>query len=93
MLVSMSADAGAGARESRAVGGAGLVLTEAAAVVPEGRITPGDLGIWKDEQVGPLARIVDFIHGQRVEVAVFFACRDFLVSLDKPAPDQRPSGQ
>ena len=33
---------------SRAVGGAGLVLTEAAAVSPEGRITPDDLGIWKD---------------------------------------------
>jgi 2,4-dienoyl-CoA reductase-like NADH-dependent reductase (Old Yellow Enzyme family) len=49
---------------SRAVGGAGLVLTEATAVVPEGRISPQDLGIWKDEHIEPLARIVQFIHEQ-----------------------------
>ena len=36
---------------TRAVGGAGLVITEAAAVSPEGRITPDDLGIWKDEHI------------------------------------------
>ena len=36
---------------SRAVGGAGLVLTEATAVLPEGRISPQDLGIWKDDHV------------------------------------------
>src|SRR5438132_3913104 len=47
---------------SRAVGGAGLVLTEATAVVPEGRISPQDLGIWKDEHIEPLARVVRFIH-------------------------------
>jgi 2,4-dienoyl-CoA reductase-like NADH-dependent reductase (Old Yellow Enzyme family) len=49
---------------SRAVGGAGLVLTEATAVVPGGRISPQDLGIWKDEHVEPLARVVRFIHEQ-----------------------------
>src|SRR5277367_906625 len=49
---------------SRAVGGAGLVLTEAAAVLPEGRISPQDLGIWMDEHIEPLARIVRFIHEQ-----------------------------
>jgi 2,4-dienoyl-CoA reductase-like NADH-dependent reductase (Old Yellow Enzyme family) len=49
---------------SRAVGGAGLVLTEATAVLPEGRISPQDLGIWKDDHVEPLARIVRFIHEQ-----------------------------
>jgi len=49
---------------SRAVGGAGLVLTEATAVLPEGRISPQDLGIWKDEHVGFLKRIVSFIHAQ-----------------------------
>jgi len=50
---------------SRAVGGAGVVFTEAAAISPEGRISPGDLGIWKDEHVAPLARITAFIreHG------------------------------
>jgi 2,4-dienoyl-CoA reductase-like NADH-dependent reductase (Old Yellow Enzyme family) len=47
---------------SRAVGGAGLVLTEATAVLPEGRISPQDLGIWKDEHVDFLKRIVSFIH-------------------------------
>jgi 2,4-dienoyl-CoA reductase-like NADH-dependent reductase (Old Yellow Enzyme family) len=45
---------------SRAVGGAGLVLTEAIAVSPEGRITPNDLGIWKDEHVERLAQIGRF---------------------------------
>jgi 2,4-dienoyl-CoA reductase-like NADH-dependent reductase (Old Yellow Enzyme family) len=49
---------------SRAVGGAGLVLTEATAVLPEGRISPQDLGIWSDEHIEPLARIVRFIHEQ-----------------------------
>lgn len=49
---------------SRAVGGAGLVLTEAAAVSPEGRISPADLGIWKDEHIPALRRITDFIHQQ-----------------------------
>lgn len=49
---------------SRAVGGAGLVLTEATAVTPEGRISPQDLGIWKDDHVDALARIARFIHEQ-----------------------------
>jgi 2,4-dienoyl-CoA reductase-like NADH-dependent reductase (Old Yellow Enzyme family) len=49
---------------SRAVGGAGLVLTEATAVLPEGRISPQDLGIWMDEHIEPLARVVRFIHEQ-----------------------------
>jgi 2,4-dienoyl-CoA reductase-like NADH-dependent reductase (Old Yellow Enzyme family) len=49
---------------SRAVGGAALVLTEATAVLPEGRISPDDLGIWMDEHIEPLARIVRFIHEQ-----------------------------
>jgi len=50
---------------SRAIGGAGVVFTEAAAVSPEGRITPGDLGIWSDAHIAPLARITEFlrIHG------------------------------
>ena len=49
---------------SRAVGGAGLVLTEATAVLPEGRISPQDLGIWADEHIEMLSRIVGFIHKQ-----------------------------
>jgi len=50
---------------TRAIGGAGVVFTEAAAVSPEGRITPGDLGIWSDAHIAPLARITEFLraHG------------------------------
>ncbi|WP_276496388.1 NADPH dehydrogenase NamA [Pontibacter litorisediminis] len=49
---------------SRAVGGAGLIIAEATAVVPEGRITPHDLGIWKDEHIERLQRITKFISEQ-----------------------------
>jgi 2,4-dienoyl-CoA reductase-like NADH-dependent reductase (Old Yellow Enzyme family) len=49
---------------SRAVGGAALVMVEATAVTPAGRISPSDLGIWSDEQVEPLARIARFVHSQ-----------------------------
>jgi 2,4-dienoyl-CoA reductase-like NADH-dependent reductase (Old Yellow Enzyme family) len=45
-----------------AVGGASLVITEATAVSPEGRISPGDLGIWKDEHIEKLKQITGFIH-------------------------------
>ncbi|MDY3553533.1 NADH:flavin oxidoreductase/NADH oxidase [Gemmata sp. JC717] len=46
---------------SRAAGGAGLVFVEATAVAAEGRITPGDLGIWTDAHTEPLKRIADFV--------------------------------
>lgn len=49
---------------SRAVGGAGLIIMEATAVVPEGRITPADLGLWKDEQIAAISRITTFIKAQ-----------------------------
>ena len=49
---------------SRAVGGAALVFTEATAVTAEGRISPDDLGIWKDDHVEMLERIVRFVHRQ-----------------------------
>ena len=49
---------------SRAVGGAGLVFTEAAAVEPTGRISPTDLGIWNDGQATALSKIVEAIHQQ-----------------------------
>ncbi len=49
---------------SRAVGGAGLIITEATAVLPEGRISPQDLGIWNDDHIEPLSRIVRFIREQ-----------------------------
>ncbi len=49
---------------SRATGGAGLVIVEATAVSPEGRITPGDLGIWNDEYITGLSRIAGFIQSK-----------------------------
>jgi 2,4-dienoyl-CoA reductase-like NADH-dependent reductase (Old Yellow Enzyme family) len=49
---------------SRAVGGAGLVIAEATAVTPEGRISPGDLGIWNDHQVAAFQKITSIIAAQ-----------------------------
>src|SRR5437868_6389344 len=46
---------------SRAVGGAGLVFTEATSVSAEGRISPGDLGIWDDKHIDQLKRIANFV--------------------------------
>ncbi len=47
---------------SRAVGGAGLVMTEMTDISPEARITPGCAGLWKDEQAQAWRRVVDFVH-------------------------------
>jgi 2,4-dienoyl-CoA reductase-like NADH-dependent reductase (Old Yellow Enzyme family) len=47
-----------------AMGGAGLIVTEATAVSPEGRISPNDTGIWNDEQVAAWRRITDFLHAR-----------------------------
>eukprot|EP01027_Heterolobosea_sp_BB2_P003629 GEZU01005477.1.p1 GENE.GEZU01005477.1~~GEZU01005477.1.p1 ORF type:complete len:342 (+),score=88.40 GEZU01005477.1:103-1128(+) len=49
---------------ARAVGGVGLIIMEATAVEPEGRITPHDLGLWRDEHIDFLKSIVDFVHSQ-----------------------------
>ncbi|RDV14903.1 NADH:flavin oxidoreductase/NADH oxidase [Pontibacter diazotrophicus] len=49
---------------SRAVGGAGLVIVEATAVSPEGRITPDDVGLWKEEHIAGLQRINTFLESQ-----------------------------
>lgn len=58
---------------SFARGGAGLVIAEATAVVPEGRISPHDTGIWNDEQADAWARIVDFIHSQGAAAGIQLA--------------------
>ncbi len=47
---------------SKALGGAGLVMTEMVCVSPEGRITPGCTGLWTDEQRDSWGRVVDFVH-------------------------------
>jgi 2,4-dienoyl-CoA reductase-like NADH-dependent reductase (Old Yellow Enzyme family) len=58
---------------SRAVGGAGLLIVEATAVSPEGRISAGDLGLWDDVQIAPLARIAGFIKSQGCVAALQLA--------------------
>jgi len=58
---------------SRAVGGAALMIIEATAVTPEGRISPGDLGLWNDAQIEPLARITRFAQEQGCVAAVQLA--------------------
>src|ERR1035441_3078825 len=74
---------------SRAVGGAALVLTEAAAVLPEGRITPHDLGIWKDEHIAPLARIVDFLHANGARAGIQLAHAGRKASMQRPWDGER----
>ena len=49
---------------SRAVGGAALIIQEATAISPEGRITPGDLGLWNDAHINKMEAITHFIHSQ-----------------------------
>ncbi|PRI09996.1 NADH:flavin oxidoreductase/NADH oxidase [Leucobacter massiliensis] len=58
-------------------GGAGLVMAEATAVVPEGRISPRDLGLWNDEQAGAFARLAEIVHahGGRIGVQLAHAGR------------------
>lgn len=62
---------------SRAVGGAGLVIAEATGVAPEGRITPGCLGLWSDKHIEPLAHIAKFIkeHGAVAGIQIAHAGR------------------
>jgi 2,4-dienoyl-CoA reductase-like NADH-dependent reductase (Old Yellow Enzyme family) len=58
---------------SRAVGGAGLVIMEATAVDPRGRISPGDHGIWKDEHIAFLSRIANFLRTQGTAAGIQLA--------------------
>ena len=69
---------------SRAVGGAGLVMTEATAVEPRGRITPHDLGIWNDEQADALAPIADFVRSQGSVPAIQLAHAGRKASKSRP---------
>lgn len=69
---------------SRAVGGAGLIITEAMAVSPEGRISAGDLGLWKDEHIAPIRRIIDFIHKQGSVAGVQLAHAGYKASSAVP---------
>ena len=58
---------------ARAAGGAGLVIVEATAVAPEGRISPWDTGIWNDEQADGWAYILDFMHSHGAAVGIQLA--------------------
>ena len=58
---------------ARASGGFGLLLTEATAVVAEGRISPQDTGIWNDEQVAAWRRITDFVHARGTKIGIQLA--------------------
>lgn len=69
---------------SRAVGGAGLIITEATAVSPEGRISIVDLGIWKDEHKEKLIEIVNFIHDNGSVAGVQLAHAGRKASFDIP---------
>jgi len=69
---------------SRAVGGAGLVLTEAAAVAAEGRISPQDLGIYRDEHIEPLRRITRFIEEQGAVAGIQLAHAGRKASTARP---------
>ena len=69
---------------SRAVGGAGLVIAEATAVTPSGRISPQDLGLWSDAQVEPLARIVRFLEGEGAVAGIQLAHAGRKASTRRP---------
>jgi 2,4-dienoyl-CoA reductase-like NADH-dependent reductase (Old Yellow Enzyme family) len=69
---------------ARAVGGAGLVMTEASAVAPEGRISPDDLGLWNDAQAEALAPIARFVREQGAAVGVQLAHAGRKASTAKP---------
>ncbi|SFC33628.1 2,4-dienoyl-CoA reductase [Halobiforma haloterrestris] len=80
---------------SRAVGGAGIVMTEATAVSPEGRITPHDLGIWSDEHAEALRPITEFVRDQGSVPAIQLAHAGHKASKTRPwdgnvpiAPDE-----
>src|SRR5205085_9998398 len=69
---------------ARAAGGAGLVIAEATAVSPEGRITPGDAGIWDEKHVEPLARIVRFVKAQGAVPGIQLAHAGRKASVARP---------
>lgn len=83
---------------SRATGGAGLIMQEATAVSPEGRITYGDLGIWKDEHVNKLQQIVSFLHQHGAKAGIQLAHAGRKASCEVPwqggaqIPADQPNG-
>ena len=74
---------------ARAQGGAGLVMIEASAVTPEGRISINDLGIWKDAHIEKLAQIVRFIHSQGARAGIQLAHAGRKGSMTAPFGGER----
>ncbi|WP_069883893.1 NADH:flavin oxidoreductase/NADH oxidase [Streptomyces luteocolor] len=77
---------------ARAAGGTGLIIVEATAVSPEGRISPYDLGIWNDTQVRAFRRITDFLRGQGTVPAIQLAHAGRKASTDRPWKGGGPVG-
>ncbi|MBX0295061.1 NADH:flavin oxidoreductase/NADH oxidase [Haloarcula nitratireducens] len=77
---------------SRAVGGAGLVMTEATAVEPRGRISPEDLGIWSDEHAAALEPIAEFVREQGSVPAIQLAHAGRKASTSRPWEGHDPLG-
>jgi 2,4-dienoyl-CoA reductase-like NADH-dependent reductase (Old Yellow Enzyme family) len=74
---------------SRAVGGAALVMTEATAVTPEGRISPQDLGIWRDAHIDKLKSITSFLHANGSYAGIQLAHAGRKASTARPWEPQR----
>lgn len=74
---------------SRAQGGAGLVVMEASAVLPEGRISSADLGIWRDDHIPGLERIARFIQSQGVRAGIQLAHAGRKGSMAPPSSGER----
>ena len=69
---------------SRAVGGAASIMVEATAVTRDGRISPGDMGIWADQHIEPLARIARFVHSQGAIAGIQLAHAGRKASCEPP---------
>ncbi|WP_320784061.1 NADH:flavin oxidoreductase/NADH oxidase [Streptomyces sp. CRN 30] len=78
---------------ARATGGTGLIIVEATAVSPEGRISPYDLGIWNDTQVQAFRRITDFLKGQGTVPGIQLAHAGRKASTERPWKGGEPIGQ
>ncbi|WP_274555357.1 NADH:flavin oxidoreductase/NADH oxidase [Streptomyces spiramyceticus] len=78
---------------ARAAGGTGLILVEATAVSPEGRISPYDLGIWNDTQVEALRRITRFLKSQGTVAGIQIAHAGRKASTDRPWEGGAPVGR
>ncbi|QIP87767.1 NADH:flavin oxidoreductase/NADH oxidase [Streptomyces sp. Tu 2975] len=77
---------------ARAAGGTGLILVEATAVSPEGRISPADLGIWNDTQVAAFRRITAFLESQGTVPGIQIAHAGRKASTDRPWNGGAPVG-